>query len=172
MTGWGRRGARLILLVVLGLQASTRPAATAQSGSEPPAPEAAVRAEVLAELQQYYADLSARDWEAFASHFWPGATITTVWQPPGESQPRVLVTSIPDFVAQAPQGPGSKPIFEEKMTSAEVHLHRNLSQVWARYQARFGDPGQVREWAGIDAFTLMKHDGRWRIVSLAFTGDD
>ena len=36
------------------------------------------RGEVLAELRRYYADFSARDWEAFASHFWKGATITTV----------------------------------------------------------------------------------------------
>lgn len=141
------------------------------AGSESAAADAA-RAEVLAELQQYYADFSARDWEAFASHFWPGATITTVWQPPGENQARVVVTSIPDFVAQAPRGPGSKPIFEEKMSSAEVRVHRNLSQVWARYDARFGDPGQVMEWSGVDAFTLMKHDGRWRIVALVFAGDD
>jgi hypothetical protein len=24
-------------------------------------------------------------------------------------------------------------------------------------------------WRGIDAFTLMQHDGRWRIVALAYT---
>jgi hypothetical protein len=35
--------------------------------------------------------------------------------------------------------------------------------------ARFGDSTDVATWRGIDAFTLMKHDGRWRIVSLAYT---
>ena len=131
----------------------------------------AERAEVLAGLRQYYADFSARDWEAFASHFWKGATITTVWQPAGEPAERVVVTSIPDFVAQAPQGPGSKPIFEEKMTGADVRVFQNLAQVWARYDARFGDPGSVMEWSGIDAFTLMKHDGSWKIVALAFSAE-
>jgi hypothetical protein len=129
------------------------------------------RAEVLAELRQYYADFSARDWEAFASHFWKGATITTVWQPAGEPAERVVVTSIPDFVAQAPQGPGSKPIFEEKMTSADVRVFQNLAQVWACYDARFGDQGSVMEWSGLDAFTLMKHDGSWKIVALAFSAE-
>jgi hypothetical protein len=28
------------------------------------------------------------------------------------------------------------------------------------------------QWQGIDAFTLMKHEGRWRIVSVAFTDLD
>ncbi len=129
------------------------------------------RTEVLAELRQYYADFSARDWEVFASHFWKGATITTVWQPAGEPAERVVVTSVPDFVAQAPAGPGSKPIFEEKMTGADVRVFQNLAQVWARYDARFGDPESVMEWSGIDAFTLMKHEGRWKIVALVFSAE-
>ena len=42
--------------------------------------------------------------------------------------------------------------------------------MWARYTARFGDATDVREWQGIDALTLMKHEGRWRMVARAFTG--
>lgn len=156
----GRRLPAVLLLAVL--------AAASAGGATPIAAEGEIRAE----LERYYADFSARDWEKFADHFWPGATITTVWAPPGESAPRVVVTSIPDFVAKAPEGPGSKPIFEEKMTGAEVRVQGNLAQVWARYEARFGEPGQVTEWSGTDAFTLMKHGGRWKIVALAFTGDE
>ncbi len=125
-------------------------------------------AEVLAEIEQYYSDFSDRDWEAFADHFWEGATLTTIWPPPGQTSPEVWVSTVPDFVAQAPSGPGSKPIFEEKMTKAEVTVQGNLAQVWAHYDARFGDEDNLMEWSGIDAFTLMKFDGRWRIVSLAY----
>ncbi len=129
-------------------------------------------APVLGELERYYADFSARDWEAYADHFWPGATLTTVWQPPGENAPRVVATSVPDFVAQAPQGPGAKAIFAEWMTGAEIKRTGNLAQVWARYGARFGDPWDVMEWTGVDAFTLLEHEGRWRITSLAWAGDE
>ena len=80
--------------------------------------------------------------------------------------------SVPDFVAQAPQGPGSKAIFEERMTAAEVKAQGNLAHVWARYTARFGDPGSVATWHGIDAFTLMKHGGRSKIVALSYTDQD
>lgn len=131
----------------------------------------AARTEIRAELEAYYVDFSARDWPAFSDHFWPGGTITTVWRPPEEEGERVVVTSIPDFVDQAPQGPGSREIFEEELLSAEIRVTGNLAQAWARYSARFGDPGDVAEWEGTDAFTLMRHDGRWRIVSLAFAGD-
>jgi len=143
-----------------------------QADSAAGAPGESAQEEVLAELRQYYADFSARDWEKFADHFWPGATITTVWQPPGEAAPLVVVTTIAQFIEQAPQGPGSKTIFEEWMTGAEARVHGNLAQVWAGYRARFGEPGNVAEWSGVDAFTLMKHDGRWRIVALAFASDE
>ena len=169
-SGKGRAGsvALLGLMVVLFLGAAGfSEAALRVEGTQ----SDAERAEVLAELRQYYADFSARDWEAFASHFWKGATITTVWQPPGEAAERVVVTSVPDFVAQAPAGPGSKPIFEETMRDAQVRVFQNLAHVWARYDARFGDPGNVMEWSGIDAFTLMKHDGSWKIVALAFSAE-
>jgi hypothetical protein len=125
--------------------------------------------EVLAEVERYYEDFSRRDWTAYATHFWPGAMLATVWQPPGQPTPRMTVVTVPEFVAQAPLGPDSKPIFEERMTSARVRVHRNLATVWADYTARFGDSTRVRTWRGVDAFTLMKHDGRWRILSLGYT---
>jgi hypothetical protein len=55
------------------------------------------------------------------------------------------------------------------MTGLDLRVHNNLAQGWARYSARFGDSAQVSTWEGIDAVTLLEHDGRWRIVSIAFT---
>lgn len=124
---------------------------------------------VLAELQQYYSDFSSRDWKAYASHFWPGADLTTVWRPAGEDQDRVIATTIDEFVSQAPQGAGSREIFEERMIEAHVRIFNNLAQAWVRYGTRFGDPGEVAEWEGVDAFALLKHAGSWRIASLVFS---
>lgn len=126
---------------------------------------------VLAELRAYYRDLSNRDWARFAGHFWDGATITTIWQPPGADAPGVWYTTVPEFVAAAPQGPDSKAIFEEAMLDARIRVAGNLAQAWVRYRARFGDPGAIQEWEGSDAITLMRHQGRWRIASLAFASD-
>ena len=154
-------------LMVLTLAVS----ATSCGETQRPEPAATLdveSAKVLDVLHSYYDAFSERNWQRFESHFWPGASITTVWQPPGETAARVVITSIPDFVDQAPAGPGSREIFEERLLSAEVTAVGNLAQAWARYKARFGDPGAVQEWNGVDAFTLMEHDGEWRIVSLAF----
>jgi hypothetical protein len=95
----------------------------------------------------------------------------TVWQPPGESVPRVVLTSVPEFVAAAPQGPGSREIFEEWLNDAELRVHNGLAQVWSHYGARFGDPGEIMSWEGIDSMTLLEHDGRWRVLSIAYVAD-
>ena len=129
--------------------------------------EQAVREEVA----RYYQDMSARDWRAYGDRFWPGATLTTVWQPPGAPAPQVTVLTIDQFLAQTGAGPDSKPIFEERLLGQEVRLVGNLAQVWARYEARFGDSTSVATWRGVDAFAWMKHDGRWRIVALAYTDE-
>ena len=138
------------------------PDAWSQDGAEPD------RVQILGEIGQYYQDFSSRDWEAFASHFWEGATITTRFDPDGGEAVRVVVTGVPEFVAKAPEGPGSKPIFEEVMTSSKILLYGNLAVAWAGYDAKFGEEGDLFEWSGVDAFTLMKHEGRWKITSLAF----
>jgi len=137
----------------------------------PPALPAGEEQRVRDEVARYYQDMSARDWRAYESHFWPGATLTTVWQPPAERAPRVAIMTIADFLASTGAGPDSKPIFEERLLAQEVRLMGNLAQVWARYEARFGDSTSVATWRGIDAFTWMKHEGRWRIVALAYTDE-
>ncbi len=130
-----------------------------------------LRAEMMAELTNYYRDFSNRDWSRFASHFWPGATITTIWAPTGETARRVVASTVEQFVAEAALGPDSKSIFSERMGQSEIHLHGNLAMVWAHYEARFGEPGDIQRWSGYDAFTLMKHQGRWKITHLAFAAE-
>jgi hypothetical protein len=53
-----------------------------------------------------------------------------------------------------------------------VSANNDIAQVWAAYDARFGDPGDVQEWSGIDAFTLLRFEGRWRISSIAYMSTD
>jgi hypothetical protein len=155
------------LLLAVGCTIERRP---------PPAPrgeavlsDTVALREIRTELERYYSDFSARDWTAFASHFWEGATLATVWQPPGEPAPRVTRLTVPEFVRQAPAGPGSQPVFEERLLGMELRLHGDLAQVWARYEARFGRADSLGTWQGIDAFTLMRHQARWRILALAST---
>ncbi len=129
--------------------------------------EARERGLILAEITAYYRDLTARDWDAFARHFWRGAVVTMIWTPDDESERRVDFISVPDFIAQMDLGDDTDLIFEQTMGTVEVHFDGNVAQVWSRHRVRFGDPGDVREWTDVDAFTLMKHVGLWKISSMA-----
>lgn len=168
--GAGPRRSALVAAAALALT-GCGPGSSGLESPDSPTGDPVLEAEVRAAVESYYAALSARDWDGFADHFWPDATLTTVWRPPGEEAPRVVATTVPDFVAQAPMGPGSREIFEETLLEAEIRVVDGLAQVWARYRARFGDPGEIQEWQGTDAFTLLKHEGRWRIAGLAYAAD-
>src|SRR5262245_39994021 len=137
----------VILAVLLGGCVVDKPAGfTGPTGqrSPPAGPEIIEarkeRGEVMQELDRYYKDFSARNWEAFATHFWPGATITTIWAPPGETQRQVVATAIADFIVSAGEGPDSKPVFE-KIGQAEVRAEKGLALAWVTYQASVGEAG-------------------------------
>ncbi|HKJ92350.1 MAG TPA: DUF4440 domain-containing protein, partial [Longimicrobiales bacterium] len=136
----------------------------------PPAQGPVDRRAVLARLDRYYSDLSSRAWSAFTGHFWPGATLTTVYQPADEHAPRVVTTSVPAFVAQATEQASSRTL-RERMVDADVVVMGNIAQVRAHYEAHVRGRDGTHVWRGTDAFTLMKHGGEWRIVSLAYTAN-
>jgi hypothetical protein len=85
-------------------------------------PRSGAAVDVRTAVQHYYDVLSARDWQAYRRCFWPAATLTTVWQPPGSDAPAVVTTTIDEFLAHTAEGPGAQPIFEERLLAAEVIL--------------------------------------------------
>src|SRR6187401_708627 len=84
--------------------------------------------EVEARLKAYYKDMSDRDWKKYRAHFWKHATITTAWQPPGDSAASVDITTIDDFILETPNGPDSKPVFEERMKDSEIKVQGNIAE--------------------------------------------
>jgi len=130
------------------------------------------QSEIHTFLEDYYAAMTSRNWKVYQQFFWPKATITTIWQKPGDNKKDVNITTIEDFVSQTHLGPDSQPIFEENMTDANISVKGNIATAWVNYEARFGSKENLMEWAGKDLFTLMKHEGKWRIVSLAFESDE
>lgn len=130
------------------------------------------REQVRVTLRNYYSRFSRRDWDAVAAMFWPGATITTRWAPPGAAAPRVHVQPVSAFVRAAPDGPGRLAVFSEQPVTIDIHNYGDLAQAWVLYRARFGmTRDSVTTHHGIDAFHLVKHDGVWRIVSLTFANE-
>jgi hypothetical protein len=65
-------------------------------------------------------------------------------------------------VATAPAGV----VLDERLGTQMVQLDGTLATVWVRYHFYVGDRFSH---CGVDAFTLAKSDGRWRILSVADT---
>ena len=119
-------------------------------------------------LKEYYERMSERNWKAYEKYFWNGATVTTAWKQPGDTVSTVDVTTIGDFLKETALGPDSQPVFEEKMLNSKITVEKNLCTAWVEYEAKFGKPDSLQQWKGTDVFTLLKHNGEWRIVSLVF----
>jgi len=169
-------------LVALALLAACT-VETSQSGRPPGQPTAAdslarveeesvARVRVTAALRVYYRDFSRRDWPAFRESFWPGAIITTRWTPPGASAPVLETVTVEEFVRRAPQGPDRLAVFSESPVHEHIRSYGDLATAWVIYRARFGETvAQVDTLHGVDAFQFMRHDGQWKIMSLAFTAE-
>lgn len=139
-------------------------------GSYAPEPDSLAGAEVYGTLRAYYAALTSRDWLLLGTHFWPRGTITAIRVPAGDSVERVHTLSIEEFVAGA--GPARAAVFSAELVRASVVTYGDLADAWVTYRARVGaTPDSVTTHYGIDAFHLMRHEGRWRIVGLAFQNE-
>lgn len=161
------RGVDAITLLLVGDEWRIISIAYQTDAVESPLQEGGARQSILTALQRYYSDFSARNWTRFGTHFWTDAMISAVRLPAGEDERRAVVRSPSEFVELFRGTLEREPIFEVRMGSAQVLVRGNLAQVWAEYRVRLGD-ANISEWGGINAFTMIRFRGRWRIVSLAY----
>lgn len=121
--------------------------------------------EILAAVDAMYADLSARRWDALEAHFLPEASL--VFATP--SGPKRMTPA--KFVEVVRKNVEGKEIFGERMKTGTARVHGNVATVWSRFEGREGNSAEVRTWSGVDAFTLLKVEGRWRISQVAVSQD-
>jgi len=122
-------------------------------------------AEVLDAVRAMYADLSARRWDAFEAHFLPEASLTFA----GNDGPRKQ--SAAEFIRIVGKKLEGKEIFSERMKEGSARVHGNVAHVWSKFEGQEGSTGQVRTWSGVDAYTLFRTAGRWKIAAIAVSYD-
>ena len=126
-----------------------------------PAPGPNPGPEIIAAVELMYDDLSCRRWDALAAHFLPEAALVF-------ATPDGLKRMAPDkFVEMVKRNVEGKEIFDERMVKGAVWAHQELASVWSTFEGREGNGTDVREWSGVDSFTLVKVDGRWKIAHVA-----
>ena len=143
-------------LAALAACATVPPAASA------PVVNAADAAAIDAVIDGTYAIISGppgqkRDFDRMRSMFAPGATLKVIG-PKG-----VRGGSLEDYIRQS--GPIlEKEGFTETELGRRTEVYGNLASVWSSYAGRTAN-GSFNE-RGINAFQLVKVDGRWLVASI------
>lgn len=119
-------------------------------------------------LVDYYQTFSERNWPEYKSFFVEKATLTTIWQTDSSSNPEIFTSTIDEFLNQTKDGPDSQPVFEEKMVESEIVVKQNLANAWVKYDAKFGTEENLMKWSGYDLFSMIKHNGEWKIASMVY----
>ena len=121
--------------------------------------------EVIVAIDQMYDDLSSRRWDALEAHFLPEASLVFAT---ANGPRRLTPTAFIEMVKKAVEG---KEVFEERMLTGSVRAHGDLATVWSSFEGREGNGTEIRTWSGVDAFTLVKVEGRWKISQVAVSKD-
>lgn len=115
-------------------------------------------ARVLAAVQRLFDGMAARDTALAASALEPDAWFfaTRPGAPPVGTPTRDFLERL--AVAEVP--------WRERLWSPEVRVHGDIAMVWAPYDFHVGERFSH---CGVDAFTLVRGGGRWRISGATYT---
>lgn len=150
--------------------ASTAPAVEPPVSHAPAEPIVAPQErEVRQLLDAFYRDFAAGDWPRVADHFWPDATLVTIRSPSLGAPPTVVVMRIEDYVARQGAGGRAAPLKFE-MRTQRIETLGSIGSAVAQYDALDPSGAQSQGWQGADMFSLVLHNGEWRIASLVFEG--
>lgn len=144
--------------------------APAGSVSDAPTESIDVDPQVRAVLTAYYDDFASGDWARVAKHFWPDATLVTIRSPGLGATPAVVVTRIDDYVHRhLGDGARSAPL-RIALESSRIETFGSVASAITHYRAVDPSGSEAQSWRGADLFSLVRHEGEWRIASLVFEG--
>jgi len=121
--------------------------------------------EVAAAVDVIYEDLSERRWDALEAHFLPEASLVFS-TPKGPTR-----MSPPKFIEMMQKNLEGKTVFGERMAHAWVRTHGAMAMVWSTFEGRLGTETEVKTWAGVDCWTLVNVQGRWKISQVTVSVD-
>src|SRR5690606_16778839 len=116
---------------------------------------------IIAVVQQFFTAMEARDTATIARLFLPDSRATLIEHHEGVS--RIGGSTTEQFLAELPQ---ARARLRERMWSPRVLEHNGLAVLWAPYDFRLDDRFSH---CGVDAFTLLRDGGGWRVAGVAYT---
>ena len=126
--------------------------------------------DVRALLDQYYLDYAAGNGAALAGHFWPDATLATIRSRAFGEGSSVVVMRVDDYVRQH-MGDGARATpLRIALEPPRIETIGSVAIAVTHYRAVDPSGHEAQSWQGADLFSLVRHDGSWRIASLVFEG--
>jgi hypothetical protein len=109
-----------------------------------------------------------RDWDAFRELFAPGASMRVAVKREGKSS---IVTLTPeDYVVRSGPVLEERGFFEREI-ARKVLSYDGLVHVWSTYESRNKEDDAKPFDRGINSIQLMKVEGAWKIVSVAWASE-
>ena len=144
------------LLIVLAAQTSSAKLPPAQALPPPAAEEQAV----LAPINQLFAALEAGDAAGVLRVVYPDGRVTAVGALRGGTGLRQ--ESWTQFAARLKAGEG----FRESISDPAIEVGGDIAMVWAPFAVRVD--GKVSN-CGVDHFDLVRANGAWKVMNIAFS---
>lgn len=107
-----------------------------------------------------------RDWDAFRSLFWPGATVT-IPRPSPDGEVDAGEWDVEDFILAATEEYAEAGFWEDEIWS-RTESWGNIAHVWSTYESRYGSPDADPAGRGINSIQLVRYDDDWLIISIIF----
>ena len=108
-----------------------------------------------------------RDWNRFRSLFYPGARLVYAQTTPGGEE-LVHPMTVEDFVRIVTPIYASGGGFWERDIGHRIERFGNVAHVFTAYETRRSGPDGPVVARGINSFQLVRHQGRWWVVNIAW----
>jgi hypothetical protein len=154
------------MILAAFLLALAQTPAQATSVRLPPAnalpPPAGEEAAVLVPVDALFAALAARDGQAALAHVDPKGNLAVATEQPDGTR-TIVNRTWAEFADHLKPGPER---YEERLINPAIEIDGDLAMVWGAYV--FNIDGKLHH-CGVDHFSLVRADGRWKILNLAWT---
>ncbi len=118
-------------------------------------------AQVLATVQEFFDSMSAKDTAAARQILVMDATYFSVRE--GDDGTTMQGSTNREYVERLATTDND---LQERMWDPQVMVHEGIAVVWASYE--FQVNGKFSH-CGVDAFSLVRIDGRWKIAGIVYT---
>jgi len=145
--------------LVLSLASACTLATAAPTDASAQSAQSADHVAAYAVVTRLFDAMRTRDTATMRASFAPGAMLQSV------SATGIRTDAIDQWIGGVAGAPAGL-ILDERLANPVVQVNGDLASVWVDYWLFVGDRFSH---CGVDAFVLARHEGAWRIISVADT---